>query len=77
MGTRDEFTSISKFRSKFKTLTGPAEKVEFEGNHFWFGEEEQLLRAIQQWLSSKQTMGSMPAETLNPLDVPSVTPPVL
>jgi len=61
MGTNDQFTSIRKFDRAFSQLKGEKEIVQ-NVDHFWFGEEKQLVDIILKWLSKVSGQSSSSKE---------------
>lgn len=74
MGTSDNFTSIKRFRARIAELPQPIDVTIEEGiDHFWFGEEHRLVRAIEEWLA-RQFLSNTPSPMPSP-SATSVSPP--
>jgi len=51
IGDKDQFSSISKWRSLVERIQDPKHIVVIEGvDHFWWNKENKLVDSIEQWL---------------------------
>jgi len=58
MGTQDNFTGIAKFHSGVGSFGSPMEVVVVQGaDHFFFGKEAVVCRAVHDWLQKVRSWG--------------------